>query len=56
MTKWHIEVHTVDNKVVYLGKVSAENGWHAMAIAKKIATRKGLSFTGASSASYIAGR
>lgn len=46
---YNIQVHTTDKQVVKLGQVNAENGWHAMAIAKIIAAKKGLVIDGVSS-------
>ena len=55
MTKYYVTLNTKENGVEKLGWISAENGWHAMAIAKKVAQRKGLTYTGASSAKVYLG-
>lgn len=49
MKEYSIQVNTINGKLIDLGKVNAENGWHAIAVAKKIAAKKGIVVLGANS-------
>lgn len=55
MTKYYTELQTKENGLEKLGWIKAENAFHAMAIAKKIAKNKGLTYTGSSSSRVYLG-
>lgn len=56
MSKYYTTINTKENGRQELGWITAQNGWHAMAIAKKIAQKKGLTVIGTDACSYCVGK
>lgn len=56
MSKYFIEVTTHNNETIQLGWVKAQNGWHALNIANKIAIRLGYDVKGVHSSAFVINR